>query len=562
MNKLFSFSLYKEGLKRVRGAGVASVVIFAVFNFLPVLACFVGAGLFGTYPINLDGVKNLPISATYAMLFSRYIMVFLAPVIVMRMFSFLYKRSSSDFFHAIPQKRICLFLSFFAAALTWVAGTVILSGIVNFIGWNLLENYSVNILVMARCVFSGIVLGALCASCMALAVGFTGNAFSGIFACISILGLPALTINALGGFVSAINASFCFDRSFFQYTSTKGFLLIASNSDFHNPISLAIILAIIVSVLLTVFASIAFVRRKSETAGNSTSNSFIQHVLRCCATLPLFLVITWMIIEGEALLSVVFLPITAVIYVLYELITTRRLKNVLKSLPVYFAVPAVCLALVLGAFAYSGAVELATPKNLEDIKYVELDELGYIYLDGISSDKIADVQFEDPEIIRYATNDFRYTEDTGYCYNTVKLKMKNGATVWRNVHYSEESQKKLREALFANEECKNALLSLPEYSELIETNDVTEEIWNAFVKEYSKLSDSEKREVFSGSNYSAYSFTITVVYNARNGNRIYEQYYLSSKDFSETFELYKEQGYSDIYGESYDDKEITEEKVF
>ncbi len=540
MKKYFSFNLYLEGIKRVRGAGVASAIVFGVLNLLPVLFFWVGyisSNFFGSTP----KVKN--VDNTLFMLFAD-IIILLAPVIVMRMFAFLNKRNASDFYHAIPQKRICLFLSFFAAAITWIAAIVLMSGVFCWIGWNLLPEYTASFAVMAKNVFSYTALGLLSACCMALAVTFTGNVFSNIFAYITIFGLPVLVANVFGAYIQTMQPTFVFEKSVFRFFGVKGFLPIAMGDAFYSPTSLAVILAYLVSALLIVASGFAFVRRKSETAENSTSSRLLQHVLRCCATLPVWLLLSWLAINSLGELSLLLVPIALTIYVVYELITTRRLINVAKSLPVFFVLPAFCALLLLGAFLCGLSVPLSNPNSTDEVSYIVFEDDVYAYpYNNLPYELLCGVKIDNPEVIRYATNDFKYKDKYGDADETVMLKLKNGRTLWRNVGISFTNRELLGNALLKDEKCKNILLTLPEYSDI--KIDVKFSVWQSFVQEYNKLSDEQKISVYEADYYYD-DLNMVLIQGTRklnNGNNLYTEYKLDKMLFPETYKMYM-----DLYG--------------
>lgn len=64
-----------------------------------------------------------------------------APVMMLYLFSFLNKRNSSDFYHSLPNTRLSLFFSFFAAVMTWVIAASVISSLTAVAGHLLLSQY-------------------------------------------------------------------------------------------------------------------------------------------------------------------------------------------------------------------------------------------------------------------------------------------------------------------------------------------------------------------------------------------------------------------------------------
>lgn len=506
MKKLFSMPLYLQGLKRARGAGVASTIVLLVLNVLPILTVWV---MYITHLlVGSSKLDDVVVKTELAMVPS-YIIILLAPVIVMRMFSFLNKRNSSDFFHAIPQKRVCVFLSFMAAAITWITVPVFVCGIMCFIGWNLVPVFSVGLFSIVRCVISYTALGLLSASCMAFAVMLTGNAFSGIFAYLNVLGLPFVVLGIYSHMVATVEETFVLERSVFRYIGDKGFLPVALGDHFFSPLSPAVILAYIAFVLLTVLACIAYVRRKSETAENSTGSRFLQHLLRCCSILPIWLFLGWIALEGIGstwfIIAAIFIPVSVVIYVLYELITTRRLINVAKSLLVYIVVPVLSIALTLCALINALLIPLTNPKSADEVDYIVVSGDSYFYYKSriyLPYQLVYGERIDDKDAINAATSNMRFEgvaedEDDSFEELRVMLKLKNGRTVWRNAYINKNGFNRFIDALMANPKYKGIILSLPDYGDKDVRIDVTEKAWQIFKEEYNKLTDEQKLRVYT-----------------------------------------------------------------
>lgn len=504
MKKIFSMPLYLQGLKRARAAGVASAVVFLVLNSLPILTVWV---LYITdLLIGGGGLEDVTVKAEYAMIPS-YIIILLAPIIVMRMFSFLNKRSSSDFYHAIPQKRICVYTSFMAAALTWIIVPVIVGGVMCFIGWNLIPSYWIGPLAIARCVISYTALGLLSAGCMTFAVMLTGNAFSCIFAYINVLCMPFAVINIYSHMVATIEDTFVLDRSVFRYVGGKGFLPVALGDYFFSPISPAVILAFVAFFALLVLAGVAYVKRKSETAENSTCNRFLQHLLRCCSILPIWLFLGWLVLVDMGstwfVVAAIFIPISVVVYVLYELITTRRLINVAKSLLVYIVVPAVSVVLALCALVNAWLIPLTNPQSIDEVSYVVVSGDSYSYLvdSNLPYQILYGEKIYNSEIVDAVTSGLSFRSDASDEYDSyeklsIMLKLKNGRTVWRYAYLNSYGMNSFVDGLAEEETYREKMLALPDYNAKGVQIEVSEQVWQSFVKEYNALTYEQKMTVY------------------------------------------------------------------
>lgn len=522
MKKYFSLSLYREGLKRVRGSGVASAIVLVTLVGMRILLMWVlNAGLNFDEPETIDVFNAMPLA---------YVIIVLAPLVVMRMFSFLNSRSASDFYHSIPQKRICLFLSFFAAALTWVVGVVLAGGLVCYIGWNCTLCYSVSFFTVARCVISYTALGLLSASCMALAVTLTGSGFSTLFAYACIFGMPPLLGNVLGLFIREFNGSFVITRSVFRVFGTRGFLPLAlMNGDFYKPLGLPVASAVVIFLLLTALAALAFVKRKSEAAGNSTVTPLFQHILRCCAGFPIWLLVAYFFMLGEKAVGLVFIPASLAIYVVYELITTRRLKNVVKSLPVFLALPLLCISLVGTAALGGKAVAITTPRRANEISYATITGDGF-YIDAVPMERISGAEITDKAVLSCFIEGVEHADS--YQNLIVMMELKSGRTVYRRIGIDYSNSEALMRAFSEDEQCAELLLTLPSY-ESITSDELDAYYWQVFTEEYNALTNEQKLSVYG---YGDEEELIPIRVTERcNGKKISVWYRIDRRNFPQTY---------------------------
>ena len=119
MKDIFSPKLYLQGLRKVRTLGIAVAIVMIALNAWIPLMCMNTSRSF------VDG--KAVITAVEAGQFAPFGLLFLifAPLLVYNMFSYLNERKSSDFFHALPQKRICVYVSFMSAILTWILSVLL-----------------------------------------------------------------------------------------------------------------------------------------------------------------------------------------------------------------------------------------------------------------------------------------------------------------------------------------------------------------------------------------------------------------------------------------------------
>ena len=125
--QFFNFRLFLEGLKRLRVIGLATAILAVTASAVIPLVFWIEE-----LPAMYDG----PVEVEPAFLcVPAGAMVAFAPFFFFVLFSFLQKRKESDFFHAIPYTRTCVYNSFVAAALTFVFAIQLTCGTVAGILW-------------------------------------------------------------------------------------------------------------------------------------------------------------------------------------------------------------------------------------------------------------------------------------------------------------------------------------------------------------------------------------------------------------------------------------------
>ncbi len=165
-SKLFNIRLYLEGLKRLKVIGMASAILSVTVSALIPIVFWIDMRP------DVDKITNININTLCIPLYG---MIFLAPFFFSALFSFLNKRKESDFFHAIPYTRTCVYLSFTAAALSFVFAIMILSSLTAGIIWamNPLTTFRVGelISVTLMCMLAAAELSGI----MILAITLTGT---------------------------------------------------------------------------------------------------------------------------------------------------------------------------------------------------------------------------------------------------------------------------------------------------------------------------------------------------------------------------------------------------
>jgi len=334
MKNIFSPKLYLQGLRKTRTAGIAMSIVIVILNAWIPIQCM----LQGVRPGPYDTSPYFTVGSGEFAPFG-YLLLFFAPLLVYNMFSYLNERKSSDFFHALPQKRACVYISFMAAIVSWIVFVLFVSTLVNAVLWSMMMYYVVPISAVLLTALGFFILALLSAGFMALAMMLTGSAVSN---CLVFL-LFFLFVRTGGYFFF-----YGFSEMTPMFNPAHSWLGIF-DIDFFLPISLLIgivdseeafssagllVYWTLVSLGLLTGAGFAYHFRRSESATKSAPNKIMQNIYRIGVTLPfLTLGALLLMIEKDFYLCLLCALVALLVWIIYELMTTKKIKNVVRTLP-------------------------------------------------------------------------------------------------------------------------------------------------------------------------------------------------------------------------------------
>ena len=507
MTNFFSKKLYLQGLKKIKISGIAfSLVIILLNAFLPIVGIVEGSSYSAQFR-GLDIVEHNQI-VPFCML-----IIILVPILAHDMFSFLNERNQSDFYHSIPQKRTCVYISFTAAIITWAFGTIILSTILNSLLWTMAKTYTFTFGTVLLGMLPYLVLSVQMAGVMILAMTVTGTRISNFLVAILFL----LFVRVMGTFavgaLEELTPVIYVDESVFKYFSLNFFLPLAlfvgifdGGAEVYIDAALQIY-SLLVGVLFLVLGEIAYRNRRSESANKSAPSKLFQHIYRFAITLPfVFLIAYSVIMDGFESYQIIFVIIAVLVYLLYEIVTTKKLKNVVKSLPLMI-VPVVATAMILGGL-------FITRNTINNNKFSAVEIAGFAFVESYSNtyekyntERIIVKNDEAAAIISDALEKtidgyYDYTSQRTV-YETIKIKLDNGRVVTRRIEFPVAEHTKLEEMLINSPEYSEAFLKIPAPSQVISVLSYgsygsvqqTEELYKCFYDEYNKLSYEDKMAV-------------------------------------------------------------------
>lgn len=469
--EIFSLGLYKEGIRRARIPGIIFLVLLSVAAILMPL---------GTVIIR-SGYKNssaYSFTATEAH-FSLFLTIFvIAPVLSWTLFSFLNKRNSSDFYHSLPHTRFCLFLSTAAAFVTWIAGIIIITSAVSRLTIALFPNHlsvvsGTYLTFMLGCFVASLLVG----SVMILAMTITGTVLNNFLVAGLIMFLPRVTIAYI---ISAVTNKFPLMLS--NYVSgifspdiniLTGIFNIFS---YYDGISLYKTVPQIYTVCLAlVYLAIGgflFCRRKSESAEIAAPSRLMQAVYRIVLTMVICIPICYNIFVGNIYSRASVFGIfcgyvfAVLVYLSYELITTRKWKNLIRVLP-GLAIVALLNVALIGTMYGIYHIESSFTPDADEVEYISIissDDRVYDFK-GYATKAASDIKLTDKDTVKIVTDALK--DNTKYLffkggYTSCIVKIKSGLTTkYRRIYLSEEAYGSLSTALSSSEEYAKIWMTLP-----------------------------------------------------------------------------------------------------
>jgi ABC-2 type transport system permease protein len=300
--KLFDGRLYWEGLRQLSKLALFSL---GIVLFGAIVSCVhMYAAWAPQYQTEAARASFLPIFLTseqiHPFLFS--LPLWLAPLLTIRLFSFLNTRKGSDFYHSVPQNRSCVYFSFLAGVWTWVGiivfGTTLGVGLLAVlidpgffqVDWG-------NLLILAASTFCTSLYIGGAAAC---AVSLTGTVFSNIVGSLLMIFAPRIILELLSWTVIRESKVLLFDHVLFIFDARfhtpsvifwNLFAKIAPISSqvtglpfFANASAVydvrVILYTAVLGLVSAVFGAILYRIRKSEAAGLMASSPAVQIVIR------------------------------------------------------------------------------------------------------------------------------------------------------------------------------------------------------------------------------------------------------------------------------------------
>ena len=523
MNRIIHKGFFKEMCRQLRTKGLVATFILLGLNLIE-LASFAINGSVRDSMTHLH--QSLMLAPTYVFLFIA------TPILAFGAYRWLNRRAQSDFYHAIPLTRLQLYGSTSAAILLWLTIPITahtLMRVVMFTAFGSPFNY-----VLQLCAYLNVLIAALTIlGAISIGVSLSGSGFVGFFTAVVILFYPRAFLLLLAA-LTEVHSGIFVPFSLQPFFINPSFNLAATpiHTLFYVP-DLGNVLAMLYSLayglLLLTLGGVAFHRRKSEAAEIPYTNRTLQTLVRVAVgSLPLvcfaaLLAAIFEEIDGYEQWSVLLpLAVTALVfsfvfYCLFELISSKRWKKVVKAMPFYpicLVLAAIILFVPAAAEKQSAGARISSANEVTGIRFVGNESSPLVPRALMLEKDYADVigakrTFTDRDVITQVVDSAYklYGLDSGGTYNNVRLKGVN------LVGISSVSRLEMIETCLKDESFREEYYAYPKghiyYMCPGLTNAEAKEVGELFKKDYEALSEADRDKLFRSRKKTSYYYMKT-----------------------------------------------------
>lgn len=417
--KWFNPALYVEGLRQLRLMGILfTAAASLVALFIPFGEYFSSLSMKGG--VQLQDVTCLNMNPLIILSFC-----IVAPLLTLNLFSFLNKRESSDFYHAIPATRQCLFFSFFAAVMTWLLIFMVVSTGLAIAGHALFPKlFAIHYGNVIRTFFNCFAAGTLVAASVAIAMSVTGTFLMNVLISLILIFLPRILIHLVMeniGYAFPLVNGLAFAPLFsMQYNVPAGYVLqYFLTADVDNILTSfsSGLYTLVLGLIYIGIAALLFTHRKSESAGQSAPNRYLQALFRFLVGFTISSIVTLAVfnelihgyLDIDDLFAWFFLYVIAVFVMLaFELLCTRRWRGLIRRGAVTIGFLAIANLVLLGAvWGVNQSLRNYTP-TADEITSVRL-QVGESYNNDYFNKKTETIDIRDATVRKLVADRLEHT---------------------------------------------------------------------------------------------------------------------------------------------------------
>ena len=354
MKRLFDCKLFSVGFVQLKLIGFISLAVTAFINVVTILNTI-------SFSRNMTGMQDIyfvQFDPTVMLLFTAVV-----PMMMLYLFSFLNKRSTSDYFHSLPHHRSALFVSFFAAVLVWAVLILAINEAISAVAYTTASAHFavdwLNVLLGDLATLAGTLL---VAASIGIAMTVTGTAFTNIVVSLLLIFVPRILMLVVSSAVSEQVPILLYHENMppfgINFNTVLSILsLVFGGTSIRNigTFWIGTVYTAAIGLLYAAAATVLFVKRKSEMAGSAAVSRRLQAVIRLSVALPFCLAPCWELIDAimsksmpDPLVLFNWYATAVLAFFVYELITTRKVKNLLRIIPSLGILVLINVAIVAG----------------------------------------------------------------------------------------------------------------------------------------------------------------------------------------------------------------------
>lgn len=473
--KYFDKCLYLENIRQLRSIGCLFLIVFLI-----VIA--VRSGMDISKAKMDSGYRQITLPYCFAGVY-----LIITPILTLYAFNWLTKRSASDFYHAIPHTRQCIFLCGIVSVLTYIT-VVVLFGSVLYSAMHVVSSgYYLDLEYYIKDTAGILAASILVLAAVSLACTLSGTLLTNIVVSGFILLMPRCVWNIITLVISDNFFIADIERSYpvlgKEYNLVMGL-------KYNNICVNGVLYTLLLAVLYMILAGLAFYKRNSETAQTPATNPALQAVYRsmaafCPSMLPVYVYLknymknlasgnSYHLSVKEAVIYVSLIILVIVVYYVYEIITVKKSDNIIKKVPGIILLLAFDVVLIVfaGRIAHHyinftpEAEEIAYVKLMANPKYnSDIEMTAYDYHEKMTETvKISDTEVL--QIISDALKDSISRCPSNQEENTYDILLSvNGKDYYRTIYLKDEDKNFLNETLYAQEKYEVIYRTLPDFED-------------------------------------------------------------------------------------------------
>lgn len=518
-NKIFSISLMLEGIKQTKAIGIFALIITLLGSCARPVLSIVQYGI-----SSYNSFSSIDLSEFAVFIFFAW--VIFPIILVISLFSFMNKRNASDFYHAIPLNRTCVYTSYSAAVAFWGIVSIVSCSFISYILYQIaVIDFFMPFDFIGKTILASLIAMLLSMSVTLLAKGLSGTEFANIIITFLIMFAPRISLMF---FVeTTLRTAYIIPAYTVELANpTWNILLIPfSNSDYGyftevitRPSTL--IYSSVLAVVYYILGLIVHKFRKSETAGTSASYRGVQIAVRSIiGFMPLIPLCVGIVTKKPVITAGYFLILvtaSVLLYFLYELVTTKSGKKLLTAIPMYLIVIGLSCVFTFGSLLLRNSMLNDIP-SVSEIESVSLTcILGY---SRYNDKEIIDYKFKDADMIKVLqsslVDNVNYIEsqkdiydiyDEDYrCYSVV-FHTTSGRDIQRDIYV--RNSEDISVYILNDKNYLKWVTELPPENDIQFVDFVNydtgytkdanscSEAWDMYKQEYSALTNEQKFELF------------------------------------------------------------------